>query len=126
MSLLYRKAVTPAVPVGHNLTVYTPFPHRPCGIIPQDIPHIPHFFPSSFHPNRRQFAKYQHFKKQSRFLAQILFFCYQRKLNNIVLTVKTYNYEKVICCSSIGNGIRNISSIRRQLYGGLCDRNYDK
>ena len=38
-------------------------------------------------------------------------FCYQRKLNNIVLTVKTYNYEKVICCSSIGNGIRNISSI---------------
>lgn len=49
-----------------------------------------------------------------------MFFCYQRKLNNIVLTVKTYNYEKVICCSSIGNGIRNISSIRRQLYGGLC------
>ena len=44
----------------------------------------------------------------------------------LVLTVKTYNYEKVICCSSIGNGIRNISSIRRQLYGGLCDRNYDK
>lgn len=43
-------------------------------------------------------------------------FCYQRKQNNIVLTVKTYNYEKVICCSSIGNGIRNISSIRRQLY----------
>ena len=25
-----------------------------------------------------------------------------------------------------GKGIRNISNIRRQLYGGLCDRNYDK
>lgn len=39
-----------------------------------------------------------------------MFFCYQRKLNNIVLTVKTYNYEKVICCSSIGNGIRGTSA----------------
>lgn len=62
-------------------------------------------FPSSFHPNRRQFAKYQHFKKQSRFLAQILFFCYQRKLNNIVLTVKTYNYEKLFVAAALVMGL---------------------
>lgn len=34
--------------------------------------------------------------------------------------------KKLFVAASIGNGIRNISNIRRQLYGGLCDRNYDK
>lgn len=62
-------------------------------------PHIP------FIHTPEQSINYQHFKYSIRFLAQILLFCYQRKQNNIVLTVKTYNYEKLFVAVALVMGL---------------------